>query len=348
MFDVFLIIPVFFLSLWLTAIMFNFAQKAQILAIPTQRSSHTVATPVGGGVAIVFAYVLGIGLLALQKQLPIREVLALCMSLPVAVAGFIDDRSDLNHRVRLLLQALSVIFALVLLGPLPSLAFGPIALGGVVLGGVLAPLCLLWLTNLYNFMDGIDGLAGAQTAFVSLAGAFIMAANGDFPVALLSLFVFAGSVAFTVWNWPQARIFMGDVGSGFVGMSLGVIALMAHIHGTMSLWSWFILLAVFVVDATITLIRRVTIGKPWAHAHREHAYQHMADCKNGHKTVSLYVLLINTVYLLPLAVLASKHPEYGVYFTILGVVPLGVLAVLCGAGRESKGRLATWLHSKSL
>lgn len=346
MFDVFFIIPVFFMSLWLTAAMFNFAQKAQLLAIPTQRSSHTVATPVGGGVAIVFAYILGIALLSAQGQLSVREILALCMSLPVALAGFIDDRSDLNHRLRLLVQALSVIFALLLLGPLPSLNVGSFALGGMVLGGVLAPLCLLWLTNLYNFMDGIDGLAGSQTAFVSLAAASILASNGDYPLSLLSLFVFAGSVAFTVWNWPAARIFMGDVGSGFVGMSLGVMALIAHIHGSMSLWSWFILLAVFVVDATITLLRRVVAGKAWAHAHREHAYQHMANCKNGHKTVALSVLLINTLYLLPLAVLASKHPEYGVYFTILGVVPLGVVATLCGAGRESKGRLVIWLQAK--
>ena len=342
----FFIIPVFALSLLLTAAMLNFAQKSQILAIPTARSSHTVATPVGGGVAIVFAYCLAIGVLALQSLLPVRELVALCMSLPVAVAGYIDDRSDLHHRLRLLIQAFSTLLALLLLGPLPELAFGNMALSGALLGFVLAPLCLLWLTNLYNFMDGIDGLAGSQTGFVSVVAAGFLVGAGDDALALLCLFVFAGSVAFTVWNWPRARIFMGDVGSGFLGMSLGVIALISHIHGSMSLWSWFILLAVFVVDASVTLVRRVLGGQPWAHAHRQHAYQHMANCPNGHKTVSIAVLLINAFYLLPLAIFAGKHPEYGVYFTLLGVVPLTVLAILCGAGKESKGRLTTWVQAK--
>lgn len=346
MIDAFFIIPVFILSLLLTAAMLNFAKKAQILAIPTARSSHTVATPVGGGIAIVFAYTLGIAVLAWQDQLPARELLALCMSLPVAIAGFIDDRSDLHHRVRLLIQASSVVLALALLGPIPDLTVGSFVLGGILLGLILAPLCLLWLTNLYNFMDGIDGLAGSQAGFVTLVAAAVLASNGDLPLALLCLFVFAGSVAFTVWNWPHARIFMGDVGSGFTGMSLGLIALIGHLHGSMSLWSWFILLSVFVVDASVTLSRRVLLGQPWAHAHRQHAYQHLANCSNGHKIVSIAVLLINILYLLPLAVFASKYPEYGVYFTLLGVVPLAVLVILCGAGKESNGRLTTWLHTK--
>ncbi len=341
----FLIIPVFLLSMLLMAAMLNFAQKSQLVAIPTERSSHTVITPVGGGVALVFAYSLGIVVLALQGQLNWLELLALCTSLPVAVAGFIDDRSDLHHRLRLLIQASSVVLALGLLGPLPDLLLGSFALGGVLLGFVLAPLCLLWLTNLYNFMDGIDGLAGAQAGYVSLVAGMLLASNGDYPLALLCLFLFAGSVAFSVWNWPKARIFMGDVGSGFVGMSLGIIALLAHIHASMSLWSWFILLAVFVVDASVTLLRRVLLGQPWAHAHRQHAYQHMANCPNGHKIVSIAVLLINTLYLLPLAVYAGKHPEYGVYFTLLAVVPLAVLAILCGAGKETEGRLTNWVHA---
>ncbi len=342
----FLIIPVFLLSLLLMAAMLNFAHRAQLVAIPTARSSHTVITPVGGGVAIVFAYLLGIALLALQGGLGFFELLALSMSLPVAVAGFIDDRSDLHHRLRLLIQASSVVLALLFLGPLPELTFGGVALDGLLLGVVLAPLCLLWLTNLYNFMDGIDGLAGTQTGFVSLVAAALLASNADYPLALLCLFIFAGSVAFTVWNWPQARIFMGDVGSGFAGMSLGLVALLAHIHATMSLWSWFILLAVFVVDASTTLLRRVLAGQPWAHAHRQHAYQHMANCPNGHKIVSIAVLLINVIYLLPLAFYAGKHPEYGVYFTLLAVVPLTVLAILCGAGKETEGRLTIWVHAK--
>lgn len=337
MLDAFLIIPLYLLCVLATAGARELALRTSMLALPCARSLHTFATPVGGGIAIVLAYVLGLALLAWQHRLAPFELLALSASLPVAVAGFIDDRYELNHRVRLLVQGGGVVFALFCLGMVPPLSAGPLVLGSALLTFVLTPACMIWLTNLYNFMDGSDGLAGTQTAFVSLCAALFLAAAGDSALALLSLFLFAGSIGFTVWNWPKARIFMGDVGSGFAGMSLGLIALLSHYHGTMSLWSWFLLLAVFVVDATVTLIRRVLRGQPWAHAHRQHAYQHMANRTNGHKTVVLAVLLINVIVLLPLAILAGKHPEYGVYFTVLGVIPLLALVIYCGAGKETRG-----------
>lgn len=337
MIDAFLIIPLYLFCVIATAGAIELAQRTAMLALPTERSSHTQATPVGGGIAIVLAYAIGLILLAWQQRLATMELLALCMSLPVAVAGFIDDRRDLDHRVRLAIQAGGVLIALLCLGPVPALGAGPLLLGSTLLTFVLTPLCMIWLTNLYNFMDGSDGLAGTQTAFVSLVAGFMLARAGDSALALLCLFLFAGSLGFTVWNWPRARIFMGDVGSGFAGMSLGLIALLSHYHGTMSLWSWFILLAVFVVDATVTLTRRVLRGQRWSYAHREHAYQHMANRPDGHKTVALAVLLINSIFLLPLAIFAGKHPEYGVYFTILGVIPLLVLAIYCNAGKEPRG-----------
>lgn len=335
--DAFLIIPLFLLCVLATAAAIKLAQRMQMLALPTQRSSHTQATPVGGGIAIVLAYALGLIVLAWQQRLLPVELLALCASLPVAVAGFIDDRRDLHHRLRLAVQAGAVLVALLCLGAVPALGVGPFILSSAVLTFVLTPLCMIWLTNLYNFMDGSDGLAGTQTAFVSLAAAFMLTRAGDFELALLCLFLFAGSLGFTVWNWPHARIFMGDVGSGFAGMSLGLIALLSHYHGTMSLWSWFLLLAVFVVDATVTLTRRVLRGHSWAFAHRQHAYQHMANRPNGHEIVAVAVLLINLLFLLPLAIFAGKHPEHGVYLTLLGVIPLLLLAIYCNAGKESTG-----------
>jgi len=296
--------------LWIaTARAVELAPRTAMLALPHQLSSHAAATRVAGGIAIVLAYVLGLVALVYQHRLVTLELLALCASLPVAVAGYIDDRRDLHHRLRLAVQAGGVFVALLCLGPVPALSLGPVLLGSTLLTFILTPLCMIWLTNLYNFMDGIDGLAGTQTAFVSLAAGFMLARAGDTALALVCLFLFAGSVGFTVWNWPRARIFMGDVGSGFAGMSLGLIALVSHYHGSMSLWSWFILLAVFVVDATVTLVRRVLRGQPWAYAHREHAYQPMANGRNGHKTVVVAVLFINVIFLLPLAIFAGRHPE---------------------------------------
>ncbi|MCB1664462.1 MAG: glycosyltransferase family 4 protein [Pseudomonadales bacterium] len=336
--DVLLILPVFLLSVLLTGGVRAYALRTQMLAVPNARSSHAQATPVGGGLALVLAYAAALCLLILQGRLPLPESLALATSLPVALIGFVDDRRELGYRVRLAVQAAVVLIALLLLGRVPALPIGSVVLGSVLLTFLLAPLSLLWLTNLYNFMDGIDGLAGSETAFVSLAAAGMLLAAGDRALALPCLFLFAGSVGFLVWNWPTARIFMGDVGSGFVGMSLGLIALLSHYHGSMSLWSWFLLLAVFVVDATVTLLRRTLRGQRWSQAHRQHAYQHMAVGQNGHKNVSLGVLGLNLLYLLPLAIAAGKHPEYGVYFGVLGVIPLVLLALYSGAGREAGRR----------
>lgn len=333
--DALLILPVFLLSVAVTGGVRAFALRTRMIAVPNSRSSHSQATPIGGGLAMVFAYVAALILLLWQARLSVPEVLALAASLPVAMIGFVDDRRNLGYRLRLAVQAGAVLLALLLLGSVPPLTFGPVVIGSIVLTGLLAPLSLLWLTNLYNFMDGIDGLAGSETAFVSLVAAGMLIAVGDTALALLCLFLFAGSMGFLVWNWPKARIFMGDVGSGFAGMSLGLIALLSHFHGSMSLWSWFLLLAVFIVDATLTLLRRVLRGERWSQAHRQHAYQHMAQGPNGHKTVSLAVLGLNLLYLLPLAIAAGKYPEYGVYFAILGVIPLVLLALYCGAGSEA-------------
>lgn len=333
--DALLILPVFLLSVAVTGGVRALALRTRMMAVPNARSSHSQATPLGGGLAMVLAYAAALSLLLWQTRMPVQELWALACSLPVAIIGLVDDRRDLGYRLRLAVQAGAVLLALLLLGPVPPLALGPVAISSIMLTGLLAPLSLLWLTNLYNFMDGIDGLAGSETAFVSLVAAGMLMNAGDTALAVPCLFLFAGSMGFLVWNWPRARIFMGDVGSGFAGMSLGLIALLSHFHGSMSLWSWFVLLAVFVVDATLTLLRRVMRGERWNQAHRQHAYQHMARGASGHKTVSLAVLGLNLLYLLPLAIAAGKYPVYGVYFGILGVIPLVLLALYCGAGSEA-------------
>lgn len=127
---------------------------------------------------------------------------------------------------------------------------------------------------------------------------------------------------------------MGDVGSGFLGLTLGLVALVAHQHGSMSLWSWVILLACFIVDATFTLVRRLLRRERVNQAHRQHAYQHAAIRFASHQTVCLAMLVINVIWLFPVAVLANRHPEHGVYFAALAIVPLLALAYRFDAGRE--------------
>ncbi|MDP1930114.1 MAG: glycosyltransferase family 4 protein [Gammaproteobacteria bacterium] len=334
MIEAFIAVPIFFLSVLMTDWVKNVAVQAQLLALPTSRSSHSEPTPVGGGLGIVVAYLGAMLYLWWSTSLMPVEILVLCVSLPVALIGLIDDRRHVDYRVRLLVQAAGAFCALILLGEFPSIPVANFSLDLFFLVWVVVPMALLWLTNLYNFMDGIDGLAGVETCFVAGSAAFLLLQSGDLPLALVCLCLFAGATGFLVFNWPPARIFMGDVGSGFAGYSLGLVALLSHYHDTMSLWSWVLLLAVFIVDATMTLIRRTVAGRRWYHAHRTHAYQHAASKCCSHQIVSFSVLLIDMLWLLPLAWLAGKHPEYGVYLAAAGVVPLIVVANVFNAGQE--------------
>lgn len=308
--------------------------QTQMLAIPTHRSSHSIPTPVGGGIAIVLTYFVMLAYVALAHEMDFAELAALAAGLPVALAGLVDDRAHLSARIRLAIQFSCAFFAVWFAGSIPPLQIGYFQTGGLFFVWVLLPLAIVWMTNLYNFMDGIDGIAGMEAAFVGLAAAALLFASGDIPLALLCLGLFSGATGFLVWNWPPAKIFMGDVGSGFLGLTLAIIALLSHVHGSMSLWAWLLLLACFIADASVTLLRRVITGKPVHVAHRQHAYQHASRHTGSHQKVTVAVLAINVFWLFPLACLASVHPEHGVYFAGIGIVPLLALMHRLGAGKE--------------
>ncbi len=326
---------VFLFAVAVTGVVRTHAIRSRMLALPSHRSSHEVPTPVGGGVAIVLAYLICLAAAILTFGLQWQHALLLTMSLPVAIAGYLDDRRQLGAGLRLSVQLLCAFSAVYLAEGIPALHLGDLQIQGVWLQWFVLPLALVWLCNLYNFMDGIDGLAGSEAAFVCLAAAILLVLGNDLTLAWLCLGLFAGASGFLVWNWSPARLFMGDVGSGFLGLTLGLVALVAHHHGSMSLWSWVILLASFMVDATFTLVRRLLRRENVTQAHRQHAYQHAAMRLASHRKVCLTVLSINVIWLLPLAALANLHPEHGVYFAAMAIVPLLVLAYRLDAGRES-------------
>ena len=335
MVEVFMAAPLYVVAALLTGIVRNLAIRSQLLALPSSRGLHSVPTPVGGGIAIVLTYLFTLVYVALAYEVSLSKVLMLSAGLPVAVAGLFDDRLHLSAVLRLAIQCACAFFAVWLAGSVPPLQVGNVRAEGLLFVWVFLPVALIWLTNLFNFMDGIDGLAGGEAAFVSVAAAAILLSFGDMELGLLCLGLFAGAAGFMVWNWAPARIFMGDVGSGFLGLTFGIVALLSHLHGSMSLWSWVLLMSCFVVDASATLLRRVLTGQAFYEAHRQHAYQHAAQLFGSHQKITATVLSINFFWLLPLAWLASLHPEYGVYFTITGIVPLVMLAHRFGAGTES-------------
>ena len=158
-------------------------------------------------------------------------------------------------------------------------------------------------------MDGIDGIAGSELVCVNLVSLFFVINSTDYSVTLIIMVLGAASAGFLAWNWEPARIFMGDVGSGFSGFMLGLLALITMQQGSMTVWSWLILLGVFVVDATITLLRRLLVGERWYVGHTSHAYQHAARHYKSHGKVTMTVVLINICWLTPWTVASVLFPK---------------------------------------
>ena len=324
----------------LTGLVCRYALKRGILDIPNRRSSHTVAIPRGGGLAIVVAFFIPVIGLTAHGFLPGDLSAALLGGgLLVAGVGWLDDRRGLPAALRAGAHAIAALWALYWLGGLPSLNLGITRLSLGSVGFVLGVVGIVWFVNLYNFMDGIDGLAGTEAITVAGTAALLIGgirvgllpnpgmtgtAPGAASIALVSTLLVPASAGFLVWNWPPARIFMGDVGSGFLGFTFGVLAVASENSGTLPLLVWVLLLGVFVVDATATLLRRIWRRERWTEAHRTHAYQLAVQAGRTHKQVTVAVLGIN-IMLGAAATVACVWPR-----TLLPVVVVcgGALVVL--------------------
>lgn len=322
-------------SLLLTGALRRYALARSLMDVPNARSSHSVPTPRGGGVAIVLSFLAALPLLAVVGVLPWPVLWALMgAGAWVAVVGFLDDHGHIAARWRLLAHFIGVAWALGWLGGLPSLAVFGFDLELGWLGYVLAAFYLVWLLNLYNFMDGIDGIASVEAISVCLGGALLYALLGE-PAAVVAPLLLAVAVAgFLFWNFPPARIFMGDAGSGFLGIALGVLSLQAAWIAPQLLWSWLILLGVFTVDATWTLFRRLLRGDKVYEAHRSHAYQYASRRFGNHLPVTLAVLGINLLWLLPIALWVGLGGLDGLLGLLVAYLPLVVLAVKFKAGER--------------
>ncbi len=308
------------------------ALHAQLMDLPVARSAHSLPTPVGGGLGIVLIYAVIATYLHLINILPLQEYMALLGGVVIAVAGLIDDYRHLDIKWRMPLQLLAAIWSVWWLGNVPAIQFGNWLLPESWMLNLLAIIALIWLLNLYNFMDGIDGIAGCELVFVNAMSLLFVVNAEDQIITLLTATLIGSGAGFLVWNWSPARIFLGDVGSGFIGFSLGVLALLSMHHGSMQVWTWVILLGVFIADATVTLCRRFMQGARWYEGHASHAYQNAARKYQSHAKVTISLMLINCLWLAPLAWWSEQSPQLGFYLALAGLAPLVVLAIRGDAG----------------
>lgn len=326
------------LSGLLTRRVLEYASRRALLDVPNERSSHSVPKPRGGGLAIAVVFVVGALSLALLGRLEGTAAFVLAAGgALVAVVGWIDDRAGVSVRVRFAVHVAAV--ALVISG---TASMGALRMPGFPdlpwIQFAAAAFALVWLINLFNFMDGIDGLAGAEAVFVAsgFVVCLVLDGQGGAGAATGAALLAGASFGFLTWNWPPARIFMGDVGSGFLGFALGGVALLAHRETGLNLWVPTILLAVFVTDATLTLVRRIGRGERWYAAHRSHAYQWLSRKYGAHRPVTMAIVVVNLGWLLPLAILATRLPAYAGQLAALAYMPLLPLALWSGSGRPEQ------------
>jgi Fuc2NAc and GlcNAc transferase len=321
-------------SALLTGIVRRFALRHGMLDVPNARSSHVVATPRGGGVAVVCACLAAWLALYLLGHLSRDLLLALGGGVLVACIGYADDRQSLAVGVRLVAHFAAAAWALYCLGGLPPLQLGDAVYDLGIAGDLVATVGMVWVLNLFNFMDGIDGIAATEAVFIALAGAgfaWWQSRTGD--VAPAALVLAAASAGFLMWNWPPARIFMGDAGSGFLGFTMAVLALAAAHRAPAALFTWLILGGAFFVDATVTIVRRMLRRVRVHDAHREHAYQRLSRRWHSHLKVVLVTAGINLCWLLPCAWIAEARPDYAALSCLLSLLLVALAAALVGAGK---------------
>jgi len=273
-----------------TRVLIPLLRRAAVLDQPNQRSSHLRPVPRGGGIAPVAAIALAwIALVATGLVGP-SVLFVLVGAMLLAAVSWLDDLGDLPPATRLFAQAAAVIGGMVVEVPA-----GPIFQGWlpVELDVVAAALLWVWFVNLFNFMDGIDGLAGSEAAAIGI-GLFLLAGFGarqDPAVAALAVVIALAALGFLVWNWAPARIFLGDAGSVPLGYLLGFLLIDMAAHGR---WKPALILPLyFLADATITLLRRLARGERVWEAHRQHFYQRAVQRGLGHGAVTARVIGAN-------------------------------------------------------
>ncbi len=284
---------------------------------PNDRSLHDLPTPTLGGLGCAAPILIYLGYVSLD--LPNLIGLAVA-SAGLALVGLVDDLRELSRTLRLGCQLLA---AGLIAWMLPSDWALPVA--------AAATLLLVWQVNLFNFMDGVDGLVGSAALFFCLAVQFL---SGGAPGWLGDLmWVVSGALlGFLTFNWPPARIFMGDVGSTFLGILLGASVMQLVAQDVLPLASCLILLTGLWFDATYTICVRIVTGQPFVEAHRTHLYQKVA-ARKGHLWTASAFLAFCLAWLLPLAELARTMPAYGLAWQLIALLPMAIAAIWMRAGR---------------
>jgi Fuc2NAc and GlcNAc transferase len=288
------------LSWALTGLATWYAARSGLLDHPGERHSHRQPTPRGGGAGLVLALMVTTLWLA-DGHVPAWWTACIAPgAVLLALLGWWDDHRSLGAGLRFLVQLAASLY-LVGCGATAGWLQGALPM---ILGGLF----VLWMTNLYNFMDGSNGMAGLQGVFAGCVLAWLFALAGDSYSTLLALLLAAACAGFLPWNLGRARVFMGDVGSLALGFCIGAMLLYGVASGALALPVAWLVMLLFLADATLTLTERVMKGERWYTAHRQHLYQRLIAHGWSHGRVAALYQVINLSLVLPGIGVAVEFP----------------------------------------
>lgn len=301
-----------FVSCWMAM---RLAVRAGMIALPGERQSHQIATPTGGGLGLVVTLLIITLILQIIQPLPVFWWLnTLPGILVLALVGWIDDKRPVSSKIRLLVQftvSLWLLLCMKFLGP---------AIHASVIG--ITIIAMVWLMNLYNFMDGSNGMAAFQGVFCGLAFAVLFKLGGFSSMALVAVVVAAACAGFLPLNFPVAKVFMGDVASVPLGFTFAAFSVYGIYQGAFTFWTAVLIMSVFVIDASLTLAARVIHKEQWYTAHKQHVYQRLIEQEWSHSQVLIAYQAINVMMVLPAIVLATMYPQYAIVATVLTLLLL--------------------------
>lgn len=296
------------------------ALRHRIIDIPNDRSSHTVPTARGGGLAIVLTWYLGISIFFYFDYINQHLYYALLSGLFLAGVSIVDDIISLKPNIRLCIQILTAILAFLFLK-----GINPVIISGLTISSNLflfpcAIIGIMWFTNLFNFLDGIDGYASLEAIIISLV-MYLITSN---YICLLLISAVAG---FLFWNWPKAKIFMGDIGSTQLGFILVVLGIYFQNESELSIVHWLMISSLFWFDATLTLFRRWKNNEKVTYAHKKHAYQRAVQSGLSHQRTITYSVLIN-LFIIVLVLLSRLYDFLTIPLFILNLTFLFIITKL--------------------
>jgi len=304
-------------------------RRGAVLDLPNERSLHVAPTPRGGGIAVIGVSVVAWLVLCAGGVLPPAAIVVALAAAGLGIVSWFDDLRGLSPGLRLLAQFVAVAAGI---WALPhDTSHGAIFQGWLPPGldAIAGALLWVWFANLFNFMDGIDGIAGSEAAAIGVGIVLVATLGGGLELAAPAAAVAAAALGFLVWNWAPARIFMGDVGSVPLGYLLGFLLYGLALRGQ---WQAALILPLyFLADATLTLMRRLLRGERVWQAHREHFYQRAVQRGLGHDAVVMRVIAADIVL-----IACAWAATMGWGFAALAVAALTVAALLVALSRGQR------------